>query len=91
MVWSRLDDFFILQAHETKLERKAVFEKLKEFINGMIKEHENTYDENNIRDFVDLYVQIKRNDQEDDKDVFTSKLTIIVNSVSLVFMFENYA
>ena len=48
-------------------------QKLKQFISDMIQKHEDTYDENNIRDFVDLYVQIKRNDKEDDREVFTSK------------------
>ena len=70
------DAFFTFQAYEMKLKRKANFDKLKEFVSDMIKEHEDTYDENNIRDFVDLYVQIKRNGQVDDKEVFTSKSTI---------------
>ena len=70
------DDRFNLQAHDTKMKKKANMEKLKQFISDMIKKHEDTYDENNIRDFVDLYVQINRNDKEDDKEVFTSKLVM---------------
>ena len=61
------------QAYDTRLKKKANMQKLKQFISDMIQKHEDTYDENNIRDFVDLYVQIKRNDKEDDREVFTSK------------------
>ena len=52
--------------------RRANFKKVREFIADMIKQHEDTYDENNIRDFVDLYIQISKNEQEDTKEVFTS-------------------
>ena len=47
--------------------------KLAEFMDGIVKEHEETFDENHIRDFVDLYVQIKRTGKLDDNEVFTSK------------------
>ena len=42
----------------------------------MIQQHEDTYDENNIRDFVDLYIQISRQEQVDNKEVFTSRCDI---------------
>lgn len=62
---------FVRQADDTAVIRRANFKKVREFIADMIKQHEDTYDENNIRDFVDLYIQISKNEQEDTKEVFT--------------------
>ncbi len=39
-------------------------EKVWEFMWSVIKEHRETYDENNIRDLVDLYIQAERNNFE---------------------------
>lgn len=36
---------------------KKALDLLGEYIANQIAEHENTYDENNIRDFIDLYIQ----------------------------------
>ena len=40
-----------------------------------IKEHEETFDENNIRDFIDLYIKVSREDKDDTGDTFTSILS----------------
>ena len=58
-----------------RLKKKANMEKLKEYIQEMIKNHEDTYDENHIRDFIDLYVQMKLSGKQDEREVFTSKCT----------------
>ena len=42
------------------------------FMLEKIKEHEDTYDGNNIRDFIDLYIQASRENKEEHKDTFTS-------------------
>ena len=69
------NDQFNLQAHAMRIKKKANMEKLKEYIQEMIKKHEDTYDENHIRDFIDRYVQMKLSGQEDERQVFTSKCT----------------
>ena len=46
--------------------------KVNEFITSMIDDHRESYDENNIRDFVDLYIQVSQQDEDDTRDVFTS-------------------
>ena len=43
-----------------------------DFMLEKIKEHEDTYDGNNIRDFIDLYIQASRENKEEHKDTFTS-------------------
>ena len=47
--------------------------KIREYIWKQIKSHENTYDEHNIRDFVDLYIQASRNCKEESEDIFTKE------------------
>ena len=39
-----------------------------------IKEHEDTFDENNIRDFIDLYIGVARDSKEETKETFTGKI-----------------
>ena len=63
---------FALQANETMVKKRENAKRVKEFIASMRQEHEDTYDENNIRDFIDLFIQISRKDEEDVRDVFTS-------------------
>lgn len=41
------------------------------FMLEKIKEHEDTYDDNNIRDFVDLYIQSSRENKDETKETFT--------------------
>ena len=50
-----------------------MFKLVDNFLLEKIKEHEDTYDETNIRDFVDLYIQIAKGSNEHSKDTFTSK------------------
>ena len=60
--------------------RKQNFETIRSFIFEQVKNHEDTYDENNIRDFVDLYLQATRDSKEERSDVFTegSMLRVII-------------
>ena len=51
---------------------------IKKIINDQIKEHEETYDENSIRDFVDLYIQASRDPKEDENDVFSRDIVFRV-------------
>ena len=51
--------------------RKENAKRVREFIASMIKQHEDSYDQNNIRDFVDLYIQVSRKDEEDSREIFT--------------------
>ncbi|XP_062567071.1 cytochrome P450 2B15-like [Saccostrea cucullata] len=48
----------------SKKDRKKAHEVLLLYVKDQIEEHEKTYDENNIRDFVDLYIQSQRQDGE---------------------------
>ena len=54
------------------LQREKASAKIRAFMLEKIKEHEDTYDENNIRDFVDLYIQSSRENKDETKETFTS-------------------
>ena len=57
-------------AKETKFRIQNML-KIKEHIHVLIKEHEETFDENHIRDFVDLYIQVTRENESDVAEIFT--------------------
>ena len=46
---------------------QKAFEAIKKFIREEIRKHRETYDENNIRDLVDLFIQAEKNDFKDHK------------------------
>ena len=56
-------------------------EKLKQYVHKMREQHEETYDENHIRDFIDLYIQVSRDSKEDELEVFTkgNMLRVIID------------
>ena len=45
--------------------------KIKEYIMKQVKEHEESYDGNEIRDLVDLYIQVTRDSKKETKETFT--------------------
>ena len=49
----------------------TTLDSFKEMINDIKKEHDETFDENHIRDFVDLYVQVSRDSKDDEREIFT--------------------
>ena len=49
----------------------TMLDSFKEMINDIKKEHDETFDENHIRDFVDLYVQVSRDSKDDEREIFT--------------------
>ena len=49
----------------------TTLDSVKEMINDIKKEHDETFDENHIRDFVDLYVQVSRDSKNDEREIFT--------------------
>ena len=48
---------------------------IRKYVNNEIKTHEETYDGNNVRDFVDLYIQATREPTEGERDVITCDVT----------------
>ena len=58
------------RAKESRLRIENML-KIREHIYALIAEHEETFDKNHIRDFIDLYIQVKREKQEDVSEVFT--------------------
>ena len=62
----------LFQMDKADAERNKVFSKMTAFMLEKIKEHEDTYDENNIRDFVDLFIQSSRENKDETMDTFTS-------------------
>ena len=70
---------FFYKAGDIKgdIERAKSDEKIKVFMLEKIKEHEDTYDENNIRDFIDLYIQVARDEKDETKETFTGKHTYV--------------
>ncbi|KAL4233896.1 hypothetical protein ACF0H5_008568 [Mactra antiquata] len=64
----------ILNRKETENDklREKSFRGMRDYVYEQIDEHENTYDESNIRDFVDFYIQASRRESTDNKH-FISK------------------
>ena len=62
---------FARQSSKEAQFRRKNFENIRKFIFKQIKEHEDSYDEHNIRDFVDLYIQTSRESKEETSTVFT--------------------
>ena len=54
--------------------KRQNFECIQNFIHDQIKQHEESFDANNIRDFVDLYIQVSHHSTEaNEDDVFTKE------------------
>ena len=51
--------------------RNANLDKIKEYIVKHINEHAETYNENNIRDFIDLYIQATKDSNQETEELFT--------------------
>ena len=62
---------FVRESNKIVSVRDENLEKIKEFVFEQIKQHEESYDENNIRDFLDLYIQDSRDPKEELGTVFT--------------------
>ena len=71
---------FARKSHNEAVFRRKNFDNIRAFIDEQIKQHEESYDENNIRDFVDLYIQVSRDSKEETAEVFTkgSMLRVIL-------------
>lgn len=64
---------------ERDVDREKLAETINTFILDRIKEHEDNYDENNMRDFIDQYIRVSHDDDEGSSDIFTSNfLTFFV-------------
>ncbi|KAL3878368.1 hypothetical protein ACJMK2_030727 [Sinanodonta woodiana] len=63
----------IPRAQQLREQRKRVLTKLQSYVYNQIEEHEGSYDPNDIRDFVDLYIKASKEAKEakDENDVFT--------------------
>ena len=61
----------------TPVERINNFNKISKFIEENVAQHEASFDENNIRDFVDLHIKTSRDHKDDDSTDFTSRPTSI--------------
>lgn len=60
-------------AHATIEVKRKNFECITKFINDQIKQHEETFVESSIRDFVDLFIEISRRSNEDEADILTKE------------------
>ncbi|KAL4225197.1 hypothetical protein ACF0H5_015888 [Mactra antiquata] len=60
----KLSRIFNRQAYHVAVERLEVMKWIKSHIYKEITNHEDTFDNDNIRDFVDLYVQIKQQNSD---------------------------
>ena len=49
--------------------------QIKNFIRKIISEHRETFDEDNMRDFIDLYLKAEKSGDED--GAFTGKSTVL--------------
>ena len=64
---------FTKQEDKADLEREKGTDRINTSMWKKIKEHEDMYNENNIRDFVDLYILVSKDNKVETKDTFTSK------------------
>lgn len=55
--------------------RSAAIEKVKKYLAVTIKEHEESFDPDNIRDFIDLYIKASRD--QTDPEIFTGTVRTI--------------
>ena len=62
----------IPQVDDGDVEREKLAGTINNFILDRIKEHEETYDENNMRDFVDHYIRVSHDDKAESSNIFTS-------------------
>ena len=64
--------------------RDEAFNFIQQHVYNQIDEHKATFDNENIRDFIDLYVQAKTNEQ--DNEIFTGKryLTCLTEVVLII-------
>ena len=53
---------------QTRMENDA---KINEYICGHVQEHRETFNENHIRDFVDLYIQVSCDSKDGELETFT--------------------
>ncbi|KAK3594527.1 hypothetical protein CHS0354_023584 [Potamilus streckersoni] len=60
----------IPKVHKMRTDKTEAIAELQAFVYSQIKEHEDTYDTSNIRDFVDLYIKVSK-EENGTNDVFT--------------------
>jgi hypothetical protein len=54
--------------------RTAAIERVKSYLSETIEDHKVTFDPENIRDFIDLYIKASKDESE--PELFTGKLSI---------------
>ena len=62
-----------LQDFELAQEKRASIDWIKEHIRREIEQHKDTFDNENIRDFIDLYLQMARENKNASEDGFSRK------------------
>ena len=60
-------------AHSTMAVKRKNFESISNFVNYQIKQHEETFVESSIHDFVDLFIDVSRRSNEGETDVLTKE------------------
>ncbi|KAL3878365.1 hypothetical protein ACJMK2_030724 [Sinanodonta woodiana] len=61
----------IPKVHKMRTDKNEALSELRAFVDSQIKEHEDEYDSSNIRDLVDLYIKVSK--EEDDKNGLFTK------------------
>ena len=64
-IW--LTRLFSRKDGEQAVESVSILKDIRQYISDEINQHEGSYDEHNIRDFVDLYIQVTRNSKDEDE------------------------
>lgn len=65
------------KANEEIQTRIDIIRDIKQYIFKQIQEHEDTFDEHNIRDFLDLYIQVTRDTELSEGDAFITKSNML--------------
>ena len=64
-----VDSIIIVCILQLIRKRSAAIEKVKRYLAVTIKEHEETFDPDNVRDFIDLYIKASRD--KTDPEIYT--------------------
>lgn len=59
------------KAHNSEKNRAKIFQDIEKYILKQVNEHEDSFNENNIDDFLDLYIKVSRQSKQEASDVLT--------------------
>ena len=71
--------FFFILCFQLIRKRTAAIERVKKYLSETIEDHKATFDPNNIRDFIDLYIKATKDDTA--PEIFTGTCIKHTNNI----------